>query len=67
MTMAKKNAALPKELFVYWEPDSGVDPFLMTYEEIEEAAENAGEKTLVGTYVLQHTAKYAVDKIINEL
>ena len=58
---------LPQELYVYWNTDDDESPFLLVEEELEDAAESAGEETLVGTYVLEHKAKYGIDKTITEL
>ena len=56
---------LPTEIFVYWNTDDS--PFLLVEESLEAAAEAAGEETEIGTYTLDHTGKYGIDKIITEL
>jgi hypothetical protein len=63
MSIANK---LPNEIFVYWVEDGG-SAFLSAFDDLVEAAESADEKTLIGTYVLEHQAKYGIDKTINEL
>lgn len=63
--MSKTNK-LPKEVFVYWIED-GDSPFLSAFDDLVDAAEKADEKTLIGTYVLEHQAKYGIDKTLNEL
>ena len=66
--MAKpKNSKLPEEVFVYWEPDGDDGHFLLVQEDLLEAVENAEEGALIGTYHLETTGKYAVNKTVTEL
>jgi len=64
--MAANDKSFSEEVFMYREYN-GETPFLVAYDDLEEAAENAGEEEEIATYVLKHVAKYRVDKIINEL
>ena len=65
--MAKKNETLPNEIFVYRELDTDDSSWLNTFDSLEEAAESAGEKTLIGSYILDHTGIYAIEKTVTEL
>ena len=62
----KKNTSLPEEIFVYREQD-GKESYLTLWEDLEEAVESSEEGTLIGTYTLNHTAKYAIDRTVTEL
>jgi len=64
--MAKKNAALPTELFVYREKD-GDSYYLMTWETLVEAAEAAEKGSVIGSYELSSTGKYKVHKDVEEV
>jgi hypothetical protein len=57
---------LPEEIFVYRQQDGG-DTYLVTNEELAEAVENSDKGTVIGTYTLNHLAKYAIKKEITEV
>jgi hypothetical protein len=63
--VTKRKSTFPVELYVYREPD-GEDSFLMQYDELVDAVENAGDAP-VATYQLVSEAKYAIDKTVTEL
>jgi len=63
-----KSRKLPKEVYVYFYWIEGAAaPFLAVYDDLVDAAENAGEKILIGTYRLESQSNYGVDKTITEL
>lgn len=61
-----KAIKLPKEVFVAYSYEDD-PPFLMAFDDLVEASEWAGEEIEIGSYSLESSAKYTVDKTVTEL
>jgi len=65
MATKKQLNSLPQTLYVHQEED-GNEAFLLTYETLEDAAESAAAGVPIGTYVLEHKAKYTAKTVVTE-
>ena len=57
----KKQAELPEKVFVYRSED-GEDSYLLVAETLAEAAEDAEEGASIGSYSIEKTGKYRLEK-----
>ena len=65
MATKKQLNSLPQTLYVCQE-EVGNHVYLLTHETLEGAAESAAAGVPIGTYVLEHKAKYTAKTVVTE-